>query len=68
MKKMKELCKPNDNYLKYRRKLNLFNQGTKAFEAFYSEFRDVYKFCGMEEKQWCEEHKKNCQECRNRDY
>ena len=45
MKKMKELCKPSDNYMKYRRKLTLLTQDTKAsFKAFYSELKDLYKF------------------------
>ena len=64
MKKMKEFCKPSDNYLKYRRTLSLLTQGTNAFKAFYSELKYLYKLCVMEEEQWCEEHE-NCQECRN---
>ena len=60
---MKELCKPSDNYMKYRRKLSLLKQGTKAF---YSELKDLYKLCEMEEE-WCEEHE-SYQECINRDY
>ena len=34
MKKMKKLCRPSDNYMKYRRKLSLLTQGTKTFKAF----------------------------------
>ena len=67
MKKMKELCRPSDNYMKYRRKLSLLTQGTKAFKAFYSELKDLYKQCEMEEEQWCEEYG-GCPECKNRDY
>ena len=67
MKKMKELCRPSDNYMKYRRKLSLLTQGTKAFKAFYSELKDLYKLCEMEEEQWCEEHG-GCPECKDRDY
>ena len=53
MKKMKELCKSSDNNMKYRRKHSLLTQGTKAFKAFYSELKDPYKLCEMEEEQWC---------------
>ena len=67
MKKMKELCRHSDNYMKYKRKLSLLPQGTKAFKAFYSELKDLYKLCEMEEEQWCEEHG-GCPECKNRDY
>ena len=66
MKKIKEFCKPSDNYIKYRRKLSLLTQGMKAFKTFYSKLKDLYKLCEME-KQWCEEHE-SCQECKNRDY
>ena len=67
MKKMKELCRPSDNYMKYRRKHSLLTQGTKAFKAFYSELKDLYKLCEMEEEQRCKEHG-GCPECKNRDY
>ena len=67
MKKMTELCRPSDNYMKYRRKLSLLTQGTKAFKAFYSELKDPYKLCEMEEEQWCEKHG-GCPECKKRDY
>ena len=54
--------------MKYRRKLTLLTQGTKAsFKAFYSELKDLYKLCEMEEEQWCEEHG-SCHECKDRDY
>ena len=53
--------------MKYSRKLSLLTQGTKAFKAFYSELKDLYKLCEMEEEQWCEEHG-GCPECKNRDY
>ena len=66
MKKMKELCKPSDNYMKYRGKHILLTQSTKAFNAFYSELKYLYKLCEMEEEQWCEEHE-SCHECK-RDY
>ena len=52
--------------MKYRRKLSLLPQGTKAFKT-YSELKDLYNLCKMEEDQWCEEHE-SCQECKNRDY
>ena len=67
MMKMKELCRPSDNYMKYRRKLGLQTQGTNAFKAFYSELKDLYKLYKMEEEQWCEEHG-SYPECKNRDY
>ena len=67
MKKMKQLCKLSDNYMKYRMKHSLLTQGTTAFKAFYSEMKDLYKLCEMEEEQWCEEHE-SCHECKNRDY
>ena len=63
MKKMKELYKPSDNYMKYRRKLSLLMQGTKTFKSFYSELKDLYKLCEMEEEQWCKEHE-SCHECK----
>ena len=44
MKKMKELCKLSDNYMKYRRKLSLLTQGTKAFKTFYSELKDLTNY------------------------
>ena len=47
MKKMKELCKSSDNYMKYRRQLSLLTQGTKAFKALYSELKGIYKLCEM---------------------
>ena len=53
--------------MKYERKLSLLTQGMKDFKAFYSELKDPYKLCEVEEEQWCEEHK-SCQECKNRDY
>ena len=53
--------------MKYRRKFSLLTQDTKAFKAFYSELKDLYKLCEMEEEQWCEEHG-GCPECKNRDY
>ena len=64
---MKELCRPSDKYMKYRRKLSLLTQGTKALKAFYSDLKDLYKLCEMEEEQWCEEHG-GCHECKNMDY
>ena len=67
IKKLKDLFKPSDNYMKYRRKLSLLTQGTKAFKTFYSELKDLYKLCETEDKQWCDEHE-SCQDCRNRDY
>ena len=67
MKKMKELCRASYNYMKYRWKLSLLTQGRKAFKAFYSELKDLYKLCEMEEEQWCEQHG-DCPECKNRDY
>ena len=67
MKKMKELCRHSDNCMKYRRKLSLLTQDTKVFKAFYSELKDLYKLCEMEEEHWCEEHG-GCPECKNRDY
>ena len=39
-KKMKELCRPSDSYMKYRRKLSSLTQDTKALKAFYSELED----------------------------
>ena len=39
IKKIKELYRPSDNYMKYGRKLSLLTQGTKAFKAFYSVLR-----------------------------
>ena len=53
LKKMKELCKPNDDYMKYRRKLSLLKEGTKACQTFYSELKGLYKLCEIEEEQWC---------------
>ena len=53
MKKMKELCMLSDNYMKSRRKLILLAQGMNASKAFYSELKDLYKLCEIEE-QWCE--------------
>ena len=64
---MKQLCKSSDNYMKYIMKLSLLTQDTKAFKAFHSELKDLYKLCEMEEEQWCEEHG-SCHECKNRDY
>ena len=64
---MKELCKPSDNYMIYKRKLSLLTQGAKTFKAYFSELKDLYKLCEMEEKQWFEEHE-SCQECKNRHY
>ena len=49
--------------MKHRRKLSLLTQGTKAFKAFYSELKDLYKLCEMEEEQWCEKHV-SCHECK----